>query len=206
MKIVGQVVRPVVVPQPQPAGGAGAAEAFADTLAEGLQGLEAGPGLDASGHANGGGPGHKTVYSYTDEAGTPVFEVERQRAVGGREKNSYNATRRRTARSCGSSPPAGRGLVYHLPAVKRAIKNQDLVVVVEGEQDADRLASLNLCTTCNAGGASAGRRSKWTQRHAAHLSGGGAGGGDSRRGRCRPGARGVGDAVVGRQSQARAGG
>ena len=47
LKIVGQVVRPVVVPQPQPAGGAGAgaAEAFADTLAEGLQGLEAGPAL-----------------------------------------------------------------------------------------------------------------------------------------------------------------
>ena len=70
-------------------------------------------------------------------------------------------------------PPAGRGLVYHLPAVKRAIKNQDLVVVVEGEKDADRLTSLNLCATCNAGGASAsGRmRSKWTPRHAAHLSG-----------------------------------
>ena len=65
-------------------------------------------GLDASGHANGGGPGHKTVYFYTDEAGTPVFEVERRRAAGGRGKNSCNATRRRTARSCGSSrQPAG---------------------------------------------------------------------------------------------------
>ena len=198
----------MVVPQPQPAGGAGAgaAEAFADTLAEGLQGLEAGPGLDASGHANGGGPGHKTVYSYTDEAGTPVFKVERQRAVGGRGKKFLQRHTAADGAVVWKLPPAGRGLVYHLPAVKRAIKNQDLVVVVEGEQDADRLTSLNLCTTCNAGGASAGRRSKWTQRHAAHLSGGGAGGGDSRRGRCRPGARGVGDAVVGRQSQARAGG
>ena len=45
LKIVGQVVRPVVVPQPQPAGGADPAEAFADTLAKGLQGLEAGPAL-----------------------------------------------------------------------------------------------------------------------------------------------------------------
>ena len=43
LEIGGQVVRPVVVTQPQPAGGAVAdpAEAFADTLADGLQGLEA---------------------------------------------------------------------------------------------------------------------------------------------------------------------
>ena len=52
-------------------------------------------------------------------------------------------------------PPAGRGLVSPLPAVKRAIKNQDLVVGVAGEKDADRLTSLHRCTPC----------------HAAHLSG-----------------------------------
>ena len=129
-------------------------------------------GLDASGHANGGGPGHKTVYSYTDEAGTPVFEVERQGAAGGRGKTFLQRHTAADGAVVWKLPPAGRGLVYHLPAVKRAIKNQDLVVVVEGEKDADRLTSLNLCATCNAGGASAsGRRSKWTQRHAAHLSG-----------------------------------
>ena len=60
-------------------------------------------------------------------------------------------------------PPAGRGLVSPLPAVKRAIKNQDLVVGVAGEKDADRLTSLPRCTPC--------RRSTWTPRHAAHLSG-----------------------------------
>ena len=41
-------------------------------------------GRDASGQANGGGPGHTPVSSSTDEAGTPVFEVERRRAAGGR--------------------------------------------------------------------------------------------------------------------------
>ena len=129
-------------------------------------------GLDASGHANGGWPGHKTVYFYTDEAGTPVFEVERRRAGGGRGKKFLQRHTAADDAVVWKLPPAGRGLVYHLPAVKRAIKNQDLVVVVEGEKDADRLTSLNLCATCNAGGASAaGRRSKWTQRHAAHLSG-----------------------------------
>ena len=129
-------------------------------------------GLDASGHANGGGPGHKTVYFYTDEAGTPVFEVERRRAAGGRGQQVR--PRHTAADDAGvwTLPPAGRGLVSPLPAVKRAIKNQDLVVVVEGEKDADRLTSLNRCTPGNAGGASAaGRRSNWTPRHAAHVSG-----------------------------------
>ena len=44
---VGQVVRPVVVTQPQPTGHAfaDAPEAFADALADRLQGLEAGPAL-----------------------------------------------------------------------------------------------------------------------------------------------------------------
>ena len=39
LEIVGQVVRPVVVTQPQPAGGtvADTAEAFADTLADGAK-------------------------------------------------------------------------------------------------------------------------------------------------------------------------
>ena len=60
-------------------------------------------------------------------------------------------------------PPAGRGLVSPLPAVKRAIKHQDLVVVVAGEKDADRLTSRPRCTP--------GRRSHWTPRHAAHWSG-----------------------------------
>ena len=129
-------------------------------------------GRDASGHANGGGPGHNPVYSSTDEAGTPVFEVERRRAAGGRGKQFRPRHTAADDAVVWKLPPAGRGLVYHLPAVKRAIKNQDLVVVVEGEKDADRLTSLNRCTPCNAGGASAaGRRSKWTPRHAAHLSG-----------------------------------
>ena len=129
-------------------------------------------GRDASGHANGGGPGHTPVSSSTDEAGTPVFEVERRRAGGGR---GQHVRPRHTAADDAvvwTLPPAGRGLVSPRPAVKRAIKNQDLVVVVAGEKDADRLTSLPRCTPGNAGGASAaGRRSHWTPRHAAHVSG-----------------------------------
>ena len=81
-------------------------------------------GLDASGHANGGGPGHKTVYFYTDEAGTPVFEVERRRAAGGRGKKFLQRHTAADDAVVWKLPPAGRGLVYHLPAVKRATRTR----------------------------------------------------------------------------------
>ena len=129
-------------------------------------------GRDASGQANGGGPGHTPVDASTDEAGTPVVEVERRRAAGGFGKQCR--PRHTAADDAGvwTRPPAGRGLVSPRPPVTRAIKHQDLVVVVAGETDADRLPSLPRCTPGNAGGASAaGRRSTWTPRHAAHVSG-----------------------------------
>ena len=89
-----------------------------------------------------------------------MFEVERRRAAGGR---GQQVRPRHTAADDAvvwTRPPAGRGLVSPLPAVTRAIKHQDLVVVVAGETDADRLTSLPRCTPGNAGGASAaGRRS-----------------------------------------------
>ena len=129
-------------------------------------------GRDASGQANGGGPGHTPVYASTDEAGTPVFEVERRRAAGGRGQQFRPRHTAADDAVVWTRPPAGRGLVSPLPVVTRAIKHQDLVVVVAGETDADRLTALNRCTPCNAGGASASsRHSKWTPRHAAHVSG-----------------------------------
>ena len=129
-------------------------------------------GRDASGQANGGGPGHTPVSSSTDEAGTPVFEVERRRAAGGRGKQCRPRHTAADDAVVWTLPPAGRGLVSPLPAVTRAIKHQDLVVVVAGETDADRLTSLPRCTPGNAGGASAaGRCPHWTPRHAAHVSG-----------------------------------
>jgi hypothetical protein len=63
-------------------------------------------GLDASGQANGGGPGHKTVYSYTDEAGTPVFEVERRPALSG-------------ASGGGASEEADQGVAGAAPRARR---------------------------------------------------------------------------------------
>ena len=142
-------------------------------------------GRDASGQANGGGPGHNPVDSSTDEAGTPVFEVERRRAAGGRGQQFRPRHTAADDAVVWTRPPAGRGLVSPLPAVKREIKNQDLVVGVAGEKDADRLTSLPRCTPCNAGGAVGGRhgharaggghRGVWprprTRRRRFHLAG-----------------------------------
>ena len=129
-------------------------------------------GRDASGQANGGGPGHTPVDASTDEAGTPVVEVERRRAAGWFGKQCRPRHTAADDAVVWTRPPAGRGLVSPRPPVTRAIKHQDLVVVVAGETDADRLTSLPRCTPGNAGGASAaGRRSTWTPRHAAHVSG-----------------------------------
>ena len=79
LKIVGQVVRPVVVPQPQPTGHAfaDAPEAFADALADRLQGLEAGPALggmktDALGRA---------VVNGHEDTGWPLGDGHRGRHV-----------------------------------------------------------------------------------------------------------------------------
>ena len=79
LKIVGQVVRPVVVTQPQPTGHAvaDAPEAFADALADRLQGLEAGPALggmktDALGRA---------VVNGHEDKGWPLGDGHRGRHV-----------------------------------------------------------------------------------------------------------------------------
>jgi hypothetical protein len=55
---------------------------------------------------------------------------------------------------------------YRLPQLIKAIANDDLVLVVEGEAKADLLANWNIAATCNAGGAK-----KWKPEHAAFLKG-----------------------------------
>ncbi|MEO1220242.1 MAG: hypothetical protein AAFY42_02670, partial [Pseudomonadota bacterium] len=54
--------------------------------------------------------------------------------------------------------------LYNLPRVREAAARGELVLVVEGEKDADRLNALGLVATCNAGGAG-----KFKPEHAAQL-------------------------------------
>ena len=81
-----------------------------------------------------------------------MFEVERRRAAGGRGKQFRPRHTAADDAVVWTRPPAGRGLVSPLPAVTRAIKHQDLVVVVAGETDADRLTSLPRCTPATRAG------------------------------------------------------
>jgi len=102
----------------------------------------------------------KAVYSYTDWAGHPVFEVVRyepknfrQRRPDGKGGYFWNIK--------GVAPT-----LYNLPNVMDAARAGKLVFVVEGEKDADRLNSMGFVATCNAGGAG-----KWKEEHSRQLSG-----------------------------------
>lgn len=53
-------------------------------------------------------------------------------------------------------------LLYRLPDVLRGVTDGKTVCIVEGEKDADRLASIGAVATCNSGGADDGNGSKFT--------------------------------------------
>ena len=105
----------------------------------------------------------ETVYRYQDASGDSVFEVVR------RETTSSKRFLQRHQPEPGGTwvwkvPLAGKGLIYRLPDVLRAVQAGKPVLVTEGEKDADRLTAMGFAVTCNAGGAG-----KWTRSHAQHL-------------------------------------
>jgi hypothetical protein len=95
-------------------------------------------------------------YKYTDEDGELLFVKVRY------EPRDFLVKR-----------PDGRGgwvwkiagarrVLYRLPEVHAAARDGRMVWLVEGEKDADRLASLGLAATCNFDGAAKeGQRAKW---------------------------------------------
>ncbi|HVU88049.1 MAG TPA: phage/plasmid primase, P4 family [Pirellulales bacterium] len=98
------------------------------------------------------------TYDYRDEAGNLLFQVVRydpkdfrQRSPDGNGGWSWklNGVRR---------------VLYQLP--KLAADPGELIFVVEGEKDADRLQSLGAVATCNVGGAG-----KWRAEYNEHLRG-----------------------------------
>ncbi|HET9757788.1 MAG TPA: AAA family ATPase [Candidatus Limnocylindrales bacterium] len=108
-------------------------------------------GLRANGHA----PARQVekVYTYRAADGSPAFEVVRywpKDFLQRRPDGTWGVK--------GVEP-----VPYNLPAV---LASDHGVVVVEGEKDADRLASLGIVATCNAGGAG-----KWRPEFARYLRG-----------------------------------
>ncbi len=101
------------------------------------------------------------TYDYRDALGELVYQVLRYAMPDG----SKTFKQRR---------PDGKGgwiqnlqgvtpLLYRLPEL---LASTDAVFIVEGEKDADRIASLKLTATCNSGGAG-----KWCDGFAGHLQG-----------------------------------
>ena len=104
--------------------------------------------------ANDNGPQIEAIYSYEDEHGRTVFEAVRLKPKGFRQRKSANEW----------TVKGVRIIPYRLPELTEAIALERPVFIAEGEKDCDRLATLGLTATCNAGGAG-----KWTDKHAQFL-------------------------------------
>ena len=122
------------------------------------------------------------VYSYTDAEGRELFQVVRYHYLNGpgktfrqrmrpteEQKREAAAGRLKISRDgyVASVPAEIRdAALYRMPDVAAAIAAGRPVYVVEGEKDADTLARLGFCATCNPGGAG-----KWRDGYTRILQG-----------------------------------
>lgn len=120
-------------------------------------------------HLNGTTPRRGKIvatYDYRDEAGKLLFQVVRYATKSPTDPKVFSQRR---------PSPDGKGgwvdnvngvrrVLYHLPEL--LANDQAQVFIVEGEKDADRLASLGLIATTNSGGAG-----KWLDGYADSLRG-----------------------------------
>ena len=104
-------------------------------------------------------------YDYTDEDGTVLFQ--KLRYVDGAGKKTFRQRKPDGnggwEYSLGDTPK----VLYNLPAVRKAIADNQPVWVVEGEKDADTLMELGVIATTMPGGAG-----KWLPIHTEALAGG----------------------------------
>jgi hypothetical protein len=99
-----------------------------------------------------------TAYDYADESGVPLFQVVRLNPKGFRQ--------RRPNGNGGWTWSLGktRRVLYRLPEVRDAVAGGRMVLVVEGEKDADNLRKLGFIATCNPGGVN-----KWRMEYTESL-------------------------------------
>ena len=101
------------------------------------------------------GTSAERVWPYRNKGGNVVFEVVRRPGKRYRLRHTTPA-----GETEWTLPTPGRGLIYRLPEIQKAIDAGSRIVIVEGERDADALVSLGVEATCNAGGAN-----KWYAKH-----------------------------------------
>ena len=115
----------------------------------------------------GGGKRIVATYTYHDASGAAVFEKVRfePKDFRIRHRDASGAFVYQIPRSV--EPP-----LYRLPTLLKAIAAGEPVYVVEGEKDADRLATDGLCATTNFDGAAKGsQRPKWRGSYTTALAG-----------------------------------
>ncbi|MFI6496661.1 AAA family ATPase [Nonomuraea typhae] len=95
-------------------------------------------------------------YAYIDEQGEVLYFVDRLFPKGFRQRGARGQATTRGARR----------VPYRLPEVLAARDSRRTVYIVEGEKDADRLASLGVAATCNSMGAG-----KWREEYARYFAG-----------------------------------
>ena len=111
---------------------------------------------NGNGHVRQNGNGSRrgkivTTYDYRDESGELLFQVCRMEPKDFRQ-------RRPDGNSGWTWKTKGvRRVLYRLPELLVADPSE-IVFIVEGEKDVDRLRSMGLVATCNAGGAGKWRR------------------------------------------------
>lgn len=94
-------------------------------------------------------------YPYVDENDVLRYTVERW-------------TNPKTFRVVPGLPPASERVLYNMPAITWAKSHNEIVFVVEGEKDVKTLTDLQIPSTCNVGGAGAG---KWLPQYTDTLAG-----------------------------------
>lgn len=97
-------------------------------------------------------------YNYTDEYGALLYQVVRF------DPKDF---RQRRPSGDGWNWKLGdvRQVPYRLPDLLEGVRSGRAILIVEGEKDVDRLASMNVVATCNAGGAG-----KWRAEWASFFS------------------------------------
>lgn len=113
------------------------------------------------------GPQVVATYVYTDENGNPIHRKLRYEPGWGGQKKSFTQEHLEDGHWVKGLPEGARRYLYNFPAVQRAVAENRMVWIVEGEKDADALISRgHVATTTTNGG-----REGWDTRYSVHLRG-----------------------------------
>lgn len=103
-------------------------------------------------------------YTYTDEAGNPVFQVRRYARPDGTKSFSFHSPQRGGGWRNGLGRTRRR--LYRLDTLAEAIRRGETIYIPEGEKDVESAFAAGAVATTNPGGAG-----KWRPEYSRHLAG-----------------------------------